>query len=288
MKATRCSRNIGFALLGLALLAVLFPHSPAWANNNEAEDLAAPYGYMPIVVGDTPGPLTTHYLISNGDTSAATVKVTCYNDVIQRVGPAAGTTITLTAFGMEVWSPVTLGLTTDLNFTGLGFCYFAVTAGGPEIAVAFLVGISDNENLITTNKSLAMMSDTAQGQVGGSDANIPYWTNEGSWETFILPINPTGVGTDLTLNVYTPGGAVLGTWNSPGTPDLEPRDLDFASISGVVPAAAGLYGIADIDTTDSKFMGWMLGWNSWSLQAFMYPVPLDSDSTTSLDSGDRP
>ncbi|GEM_PF-3594107 len=292
MKANRFSRNRLLALFGLALAAVLFSGSPVWANFNEASDLVAPYGYLAMSAGSAPGPLTTHYLISSTTSVGATVNVKCYNDQIQRVGPAAGTTVTLGSFAMEPWDPVSLGLTGDLLFTGLGFCYFADTGVGDDFAVSFLVGISDGNNLITTNNAVAITADTAQSNVSGDDANIPYWTEEGSWDTYALIVSPKATGSDLDMKVYDAAGTLLGTWAAPGTPGLAPRDLDMASIVGEVPGAAGGWGHADLDADSAPvgfgYMGWIIGLNNTSLQAFMHPIPLDKNDTTALGSGDRP
>ncbi len=278
-------------ILGGTALIVLLSCPQAWANNNEARDLVAPYGHFPLATGAATGPFTTHYLISSTTGSGATVNVKCFNDTIQRVGPVGGTTVTLGPFEMEVWDPVSLNLTPDVNFTGFGWCYFAATVGD-DIAVAFIAGISVGGNLITTNNSLAIMADTAQSQVtdgcggGDCDANIPYWTKEGSWNTYLLAISPTTTGTNATMDVYNPAGVLLGTFTFPGTPDLQPRDLDFQSIPDSVGTAG--FGHADISAADRGFVGWVAGLNFVSFQAFMYPVPLDKDDTDSLGPADRP
>ncbi|MCZ7625623.1 MAG: hypothetical protein C3F12_05575 [Candidatus Methylomirabilota bacterium] len=302
MKTNRFVRRTLAALSALGLAAALSPLSPAWANGNEATDLVAPYGHFDMAAGTAPGPLTTHYLISNtadflGIGGSVTVNVKCFNDGIQRVGPAAGTDITVGAFEMAVHSPLSLGLTSDLDYTGLGFCYFAATGG--DIAVSFLVGVSDGNNLITSNNAVAIMSDTAQSQViespGGfpipdvSDANIPYWTEEGRWQTFVLALNPTATDTNLDMDVYRSDGFLLGSWlgilNPPG---LDPRDLDFTRIADAVPGAAGLFGHADIHSADRGFMGWIVGMNFNTFQAFMYQIPLQGGDVSPLAAGDRP
>lgn len=291
MKANRFFRNLLCPLsLGLIVGAMLSPLSPAWANGNEATDLVAPYGHLDMAAGSATGPLTTHYLISNTVGTTSTVNVKCFNDTLDRVGLAAGTTITLTAYEMEVWSPVTLGLTSDPFDTGLGFCYFAVTDASPDdIAVSFLVGISENNNLITSNDAVAITADTAQSHVTDDDANIPYWTEEGSWDTYVLLVSPKTGSADVDLDVYDAAGNLLGTWTGVATPGLEPRDLDMASIVGEVPAAAGGYGHADVGLHTGPppagfgYMGWVIGLNNTSLQAFMYPMPLDRDDSTHED-----
>lgn len=295
MKANRFFRNMLCASLGLVLAVVLLSLSSAWASGNESTDLVAPYGYLPMAAGSAPGPLTTHYLISSTTGLGATVNVKCYNDTIQRVGPPAGTTVTLAPFQMQAWDPVSLGLTSDPSFSGLGFCYFAqVSVFGDDFAVAFLVGISDSNNLITTNNSVAITADTAQFLVSYDDANIPYWTEEGSWDTYVLLVGPRATGADVNMDVYNPAGTLLGTWNAPGSPGLAPRDLDMASIVGEIPGTAGAWGHADVNAGGSPvgfgYMGWVVGLNNTSLQAFMYPIPLDKDDTEDLGSAitDRP
>lgn len=290
MKANRFSRNRLLALFCLVFAALLLPLSPAWATGNEATDLVAPYGHFDMAAGSASGPLTTHYLISNTTPLSSTVNVKCYNDTIDRVGPALGTDITLDAFEMEAWSPISLGLTSHIDYTGLGFCYFA--SSNDDIAVSFLVGISEGNNLITTNDSVAITADTAQSNVSDDDANIPYWTEEGNWDTYALLVSPKATGSDLDMDVYTAAGALLGTWAAPGFPGLAPRDLDMASIVGEVPGAAGGWGHADLDAGSAPvgfgYMGWVIGLNNTSLQAFMYPIPLDTDDTDPLTASDRP
>lgn len=281
-------------ILGSTALIALLSCPQAWANGNEAQDLVAPYGHFPMAIGPASGPFTTHYLISETTGSGGTVNVKCFNDQIQRVGPAAGTTVTLAPFEMEAWDPVSLGLTADLNYTGFGFCYFAQTSlSGDDFAVSFLAGVSEGRNLITTNNSVAIMSDTAQHHASIQDANIPYWTQEGSWTTYVLLVDPTATGRNLDMNIYNSAGTLVGTWSAPGSPGLAPRDLDMTTIVDAAPGTAGHFGHADINPSGAivagaGYMGWVAGLNFTSLQAFMYPIPLDKDDIFDLTSGDRP
>ncbi len=280
-------------ILGGSALIALLSCPQAWANGNEAQDLVAPYGHFPMAIGSASGPFTTHYLIS--ETTGLTggiVNVKCFNDQIQRVGPAGGTNIALAPFALQVFDPVSLGLTVDVNYTGFGFCYFAQTGLGDDFAVSFLAGVSEGGNLITTNNSVAIMSDTAQHNVSNQDANIPYWTQEGSWSTFVLLINPTANLFDIDMKLYNTAGTLLGTWIPGGTPALAPRDLDMTTIVDAAPSTAGGFGHADINSSSAinrGYMGWVAGFNFASLQAFMYQIPLDKDDIAfPLGPGDRP
>lgn len=267
------------------ILFTLIAVPMVWAGPNEARDLVAPYAHFAVSVPPATGPFTTHYLISSTTSAGATVNVKCYSDLAgTRVGPAAGTNVSLGPFDMDVYTPITLGLTTDPAYTGYGWCYFAVTSGD-DVAVAFIAGLSVGNNLITTNDSKILMSDTAQSMTTLQDANIPYWTKEGSWNTHLLALNPTATGQTFTMNVYNASGVLQGTFSI----ILSARDLDFLSIPDAVGATG--YGNADIGISGPLghgFVGWVAGVNYASFQGFIYPVPLDKDDVSLLGSGDRP
>lgn len=272
-------------LIGVGLMGVA---PTTQANGGEASDLVAPYGHFGLAFGPAPGPYTTHYLISSTTGFASTVNVKCYDDGGGRVGPAAGVNVDLgVGFDMDVFDPVSLGLTTDPFYTGFGWCYFAVTAGD-DVAVTFLVGDSVGGNLITTNNSRFVASGTAQSQVSDDDANIPYWTREGSWDTYIVALNPTAASQTLTVNIYDSTSTFQTSWT--GLSGLTARDLDLTSLSALAPAA--FFGNADVDigagSSNLGFVGWISGLNFSSGQAFLYNIPLDIDDLVSLAPGDRP
>lgn len=280
-------RTILFRLTALVFLLPAFSplalaNEGAPKNNSESRDLVAPYGYFPMALGPAPGPYTTHYLISNADPTAATVNVKCYNDGAVRVGPAAGVNISLPAHNMAVQDPVSLGLTTHPSFTGFGWCYFAETAGLSEVAVTFLVGVSVGGNLITTNNSRVIASGSAQNMVTSADANVPYWTREGSWNTYIVALNPTTTSRTFSLFAYNTGGTLQATWS----PGLAGRDMDLGSMIAIGPAA--VFGHADIDVSGRGFVGWVSGLNFSSGQAFLYSIALDKDFVSDLVAADRP
>jgi hypothetical protein len=279
MKKDGC---LGRILLGTILAFLLFSPN-VWANTDRALDLVAPYAYFAWAVPPATGPFDTHYLINNARPNPITVNVKCYSDIAGvRVGPAAGTTFDLPAHTIAWANPVSLGLTTDPGFTGFGWCYFA---GSDYFAVGFVTGISVANNLITTNNSRAIMSGTAQHMVTTNLASIPYWTKEGSWDTYVLAFNPTTTGQTLTMTAYTPGGAVVGTWIT----TLSARDMDYGTMAALVGAPSYTsWGNADFSITGRGFVGWMAGINFASLQAFISSVPLSVLWVSELVAGDRP
>ncbi|OGI42382.1 MAG: hypothetical protein A2150_04645 [Candidatus Muproteobacteria bacterium RBG_16_64_11] len=276
---------LGVGLIGLGLLSV---SPPVQANAGEATNLVAPYGHFPLAFGPAAGPYTTHYLISSTSGTPSTVNVKCYNDSFGRVGPAGGVDVDLgVGHDMDVFDPVSLLLTTSPSFTGFGWCYFAVTAGD-DVAVTFLLGVSQSGNLITTNDSRLVTSGTAQSQVTDDDANIPYWTREGSWDTYFVALNPTTTAQTLTVDIYNSTSTYQTTWLGDG--GLSGRDLDIIPVSALAPAA--FFGNADVNvgagSSNRGFVGWISGVNLNSGQAFMYNVPLDKDDLSALLGGDRP
>lgn len=271
---------VGIGLIGVGLLGI----TPlALANSNENEDVAAPYLHFAAPLGAATGPYTTHFLVSSMETaSTVNVNVKCYNDSSQRVGPAAGTTIPVAFHGLGViWLTSLPGVTTDPLFTGIGWCYFTSNTSY-DIAVSFLMGISVGNSLIATNNSVGIVADTAQGMVSNSDANIPYWTNEGSWVTLLLALNPTATARTMVMSVYNAAASLLSSGAIVGF--TAARDMGVALIS----ASSGTFGVADIDITGRGFAGWILGFNVASYESFMYQVPLDSTDTSRLISTDRP
>lgn len=112
----------------------------------------------------------------------------------------------------------------------------------------------------------------------------------GSWSTFIVAVNPTTTdATPFTMDVFNTAGVLLGTWAGESG-NLVDRDMDLTSVVDAVPASAGGFGMADIDVTGPGFVGWVVGFNGASGQAFIYPIPLDKDDTATLSSlvGIRP
>lgn len=257
-------------------------------NNYQGAELVAPYGHFASSGGGAPGPWSTVYLITEVSGVARTVNVKCYNDSLARVGPAAGTTVSLTAFNMQFYTPEALGITTHAAFTGFGWCYFAVGAGDPVFDAGVTVGvgtgmrgIAGNPTIFGSDNSRAIAMDTAQHMVSTSAANVPFWTKQVSWTTYLLSLNPTATSRNLTVNVYNDANVYQGNLIT----TLSPRDMDMLVISSVGPAT---YGSADVSISGRGFVGWVAGFNHVSSELFLYAVPLSRNYTSELVAGDRP
>lgn len=289
MKTFRRTLQTALSLGSVALLLSLSVPA-AWANNNQGSDLVAPVGHFPFSAFGAPGPWSTVYLISEVSGVARTVNVKCYNDGGARIGPAAGTTISLAPFDMDFVTPEGLGIDIALSSgSGLGWCYFAVGAGDTvfdHAAVGVGTGIRGAAGTIFgSNASRAVAMDTAQHMVTTDSGTIPFWTKQGSWNSYILALNPTTASRSLTVNVYNDTGVLQGTWTGIG--GLGSRDLDFVSLPDAVGATAS-FGNADVDVSGRGFVGWMAGFNSASGELFLYAVPLSRNWTSELVAADRP
>lgn len=288
------------AVVGFVLTAI-----PAVAGPDESTDLAAPYLHIPVAIPGATGPFSTVFYVSSTTAVANTiVNVKCFNDQFQRVGPAAGTNVMLTAFDVNAVTPVSLGLTLDPLFNGLGWCYFARIVGDDDVAVAFAWGIQGTNPgtppalhpLFGSNASRAISTGTAQAAVSDQDANVPFWVGGPSWQTFIVLVNPTPTSYGpLFVDVFGTSGELLGTTSGD---TLSSRDLDvynlagFGGTQGNADVRSGIPECANFGSNCSRgFMGWVFGLNFVSLEAFTYNLPLDKDDVFFaglLDPTDRP
>jgi len=284
------SPRLGCAVSLVLALVIGLAITPAGAGPNESTDLVAMYAHLPASIPGATGPFSTVFYLANGTLATTSVNVRCYNDVLQRVGPAGGVIFTLTAFDIDVATPSNLGLTVDPNFTGLGFCYFARTSGD-DFAVTFAMGIQGNNPpafalhpLFASNASAAIGASTAQAMVSSDDSNVPLWLGDPNWTTFLILANPTAAAVgNVRMDVYNLGGVLLGEQ----TRSLEPRDVELYTLS----AFAGTHGMADITKVSGAqrgYMGWVYAVNRVSFEGILYDLALDKDDVTPLVPADRP
>jgi hypothetical protein len=287
----RSRRLLPSALSVVVVLASIVATTPAGAGPNETTDLVAMYAHIPFATGGATGPFSTVFYIANGTSIVMSVNVKCFNDVVQRVGPPAGVTFNLVAFDVAVVTPANLLITGDPDFTGLGFCYFARTAGD-DFAVTFAMGVQGNNPglialhpLFASNNSRAIGASTAQAMVSADDANVPLWIGGTNWTTFLVLVGPTpaAVG-NVRTDIYNTGGTLLGSQ----TRNIAGRDVEFYVLS----AAGGSHGMADITRTTAGatrgYMGWVYSVNQVSFEGILYDLALDKDDVSALAAGDRP
>jgi hypothetical protein len=273
----------------IAALVLVLSVSPAVAGPDENPDLAGVYLHLPLALSGATGPLTTVFYISNTTSNSLTVNVKCWNDLVQRVGAAAGTNVSLGAFDIDVKTPSSLGLTSDPHFTGFGHCYFTSNSSSGDFAVAIAIGVQGSaagsggvEALFSSNASLMIGTSTAQANVSDDDANVPMWLGS-NWLTvlFLIDPTPTNFG-DANVDIYNVGGALQTSLSL----NLQSRDMETFMLTGA--AAHGNADVGRSSGTARGYVGWVYALNKTSFEAFLYDLPLDNDDVSPLTSADRP
>jgi hypothetical protein len=286
----RTSRRCLFAIVVAVFVTLVDGHAVmrAAAGPNETTDLVAMYAHIAVGVGGATGPFTTVFYLSNGLPETVVVNVKCFNEIGQRVGPGAGDNVILIAFESEVRTPVTLGLTTDPNFTGLGFCYFA--GNGEDFAVTFALGIQGDDAagpvhpLLASRASLAIGASPAQAMVSNDDALAPLWL-AGDWATFMIIVVPTGIIQEgFTVDTYTRTGGFVAS----DTRTLVARSVALYNVSANVGVER--HGMVNISKSvlARGYMGWVYAVNGVSFQALLYDIAMDKDDVSALGAADRP
>lgn len=227
--------------------------------------------------------VTVNWIVFNPTSSGQIVNAKCFNDAFQRVGAAAGVNIELNPFQQASHTPATLGITTDLLFTGLGWCYFD-NGGSSQISVAISFGLSGGNpgDLLSSATSSFVASATALGYMSVEDGSVPHWTSESGWRFFLLIVNPTTINGTLRLRLYNTAGVQQG---ADLVRALNARDFDVIAL----PGAFGLTtpptsGAVDLLTSDTSFTGWVLAFNLATSQALLYNLPLIDIETVTINS----
>ncbi len=252
-------------------------------NNAQGSDLVAPYAHFVASGGGAAGPWSTTFLVSNMAATSKTVTIKCYNDASVRIGPVAGTSVFLGAYNWDFFTPEALGLTTAPAFTGFGWCYFATSNNTVAVGVATGIrGVAGDPSIFGNNSSRAIAMDAAQAMVTTAYSNLPFWTKQANWASYLVSLNPTTTSRTLTVNVYDGAAVLRGT----SSPPLSARDMNLLEISTLGGTAT--FGGAEVLIDGRGFVGWVAGFNSASQELFFYGVPLFDGTTSSLVAGDRP
>jgi hypothetical protein len=270
--------------LGSLLLIWAVGSHEAFANQALAEALVALAVHVPV---EGPSRFSVQYMISNSATGGNTVNVKCFNAAGQRVGPVAGVDVKLGSGEQRLQTPATLGITIDPLFQGLGWCYFQGTALFSVALLAGLVAIvpgSEAPLPLTSEAAQSLASDIAAGEITMSLAMAPMWTARSGWVSVLFVLNPTTNSLVLDLALFDSAGVQLGPSISRalGAWDLDVLLLpeDFPSLT---PPESGTVRIQNV-TFGLPFgiCGWVLGINSATGQALLYPLTLLRGSTDTI------
>lgn len=304
--------SIGFAL-GLVQGGVLIGPSPAVAGSDLATDVVAPYLHLPTSIPPALGPLSTVFLIRSPKAAPVDVRVQCFNNASQFVGPASQggflNIATFQTFTMTPDSPFpSFDLTRSPSFTGIGWCYFSsndkfsveVAWGlfpGPPGTVAFN-GLPDFTHLrmFSSNNSVGVGIAVGQATVAGAGpeivpipgvGNVPLWVG-GNWIDVLVLVNPTASNGQVTVDVFDCQGCSPMPAPTPVKVPLLARGMGLVFLSNFVgPFPNG--GNATINSGGTCcFTGWHWAINVTTHQAIFREITLDRDTTRFLTPADRP
>lgn len=174
---------------------------------------------------------TTNYVFTASEGSNTTVNVKCFNDVSQRIGPAAGVNVQLNATGQSAQhTPTTLGVASQPLFTGLGWCWGNNTSSALDYNVQITIGVTSDltpGGILNSPSSTFVAANTGLAESSNRLGGIPYYTTSGGALNFLFVVNPIGFSRTLTLQLFDAGGVQQGAAQ---TRSIQGRDLEVLSI----------------------------------------------------------
>ena len=274
---------VGALLVGLGVLGP----APASAANMWYQQ-AILLVHLPLGGGQV---FTSNYVITANEGANTTVNVKCFNDVFQRVGPAAGVNVQLSATGQVAHhTPTTLLVTTDPLYTGLGWCWANNINSGLDFNVQTTIGSTSDltpGGLLNSPVSTLLGTSTGLAETSNNVGGIPFFSTVGGASCFAVLLNPLPGSRSVTLQLYDAAGVAQG---APLVRNLSGRDLDVLQI----PQA---FGSATPPTTGSvKLTAGGNGYLGWIIQVYptgggrllFTPIGLDGDNAVLLAPGDAP
>src|SRR5262249_40265248 len=133
---------------------------------------------------------TTNYVFTASEGGNTTVNVKCFNETSQRIGPAAGVNVELSATGqLSQQTPTTLAVTTDPLFTGLGWCWANNVNSGLDFNVQSTIGATTDltPNALLSNPNAALVAaNTGLAETSSNVGGIPFFTTAGGTVNFMF------------------------------------------------------------------------------------------------------
>lgn len=232
---------------------------------------------------------TTNYTITANEGANTTVNVKCFNDSLQRIGPAGGVNVVLSATGqLAQHTPTTLQVTTDPLFQGIGWCWANNINSGLDYNVETLVGGTSSlapGGLLSSPDTFLLTANTGLAQKSSSIGGIPFFTTVGGVQNWAFILNPLTTPRTLTLQLFDANGIAQGP--SLVRP-ISGRGLAVLSIPGVFglptpPTTGSLKITIDAD----GFLGWAFRLDRVGNLIFT-AIGLDGDNVTFLSPGSAP
>jgi hypothetical protein len=232
---------------------------------------------------------TTNYVFTATE-GPGSIVVKCFNDQFQRVGPAAGVNVALSATGQVAQhTPTTLGVASDPLFTGSGWCWANTIGSSNDFNSQVTIGVTTDLSvggILNSSTTTSFSTTSGQGETSSLNGGVPIFTTAGGAAHYLVVVNPLPTTLTITLALFdlsgNPQGPILArTLNGRGMIVLQ------------VPVA---WGLATPPTSGSvRIQGpGAQGYMGWYLQ--LYPngkiifaaVGLDGDTVAQLPGAAAP
>jgi hypothetical protein len=282
--------------------------TPATAGPDLWTEVVAPYVHLPVAIAPATGPLSTIFLIRSPKAALVPVQVQCFNNFSQFVGPSPQPAFVDLA-PLQTFMLTPDDLTSNPNFTGVGWCYFSSADkfsvdvawglyGGPRGTTGF-DGLPDftDMRMFSLNSSVGVAVAVGQATVaGGGQAitgapipgvgNVPLWVG-GNWVDVLVLVNPTASSGSVSVDVFNCAGCSPMPAPTTVPVPLPARGMGLVFLSNF--AGAFPNGNATISSgATCCFVGWHWAINPTTRQAMFREVSLDRGTTRFLLPADRP
>ena len=285
----RIGHVVAMGVLGVLLLGmVVAGPSPASAANMYYQQ-ALLLVHLPLGNGQT---FTTNYTFAATEGSNTTVNVKCFNDALQRIGPAVGVNVQLNNTGqIAQHTPTSLLVTTDPLFSGTGWCWANNTSANvndfnAQITIGATTDLTPG-GILNSATSTLIGTDSGLAEIATALGGIPYFTTNGGTVNFLVIVNPLTTTIPLTLQLFDATGTKQGA-------DLNRtfsgRSLQVLSIPGVfgVTPTPPTSGSVRITTNANGFLGWLVMAQQSTGRVQFTAVGLDADNVLSLPAAFAP
>jgi hypothetical protein len=269
----------------LALGGALLGPPPASATNMWWQQ-AILLIHVPIGGGQF---FTTNQVFTASQGGNTTVNVKCFNDSFQRVGPAAGVNVELSATGqLAQQTPITLAVVGDPLFAGIGWCWARNISSVQDFNVQTTIGATPDLSpggILNAGASTLVGANTGLAETSSNLGGIPFFTTSGGVANFALFVNPLPTARTVTLQLFDANGVPQG---GSLVRNLSGRDMDILSI----PGAFGLptpptTGSVRITANGNGYLGWIVQLYPGNRLIFV-AIGLDGDDRFFLAPGDAP
>jgi len=279
-------RFLKAGILGVLLSgAVVLGPAPASASNMYFQQ-AILLVHLPVPQLGSGVFFTTNLTFTASEGANTTVNVKCFNDALQRIGPAGGVNVLLNNTGqLAQHTPTTLLVTTDPLFTGIGWCWGSnITSPFNDYNVLTTIGATSDltpGGILNSTSSTLVASNTGLAQLSSALGGIPYYTTNGGVQNFAVFVNPLPTPVTLLLQLFDVTGVQQGANLLRSFPGRSVQVLSIPAVFGVTPAPPAT-GSVRITANANGFLGWFVTAQLPPGRTTFIAIGLDVDDSTPL------